>query len=87
MNELITMVFVEQPLALPGPAKNFETQPYLNTNRNPLLRRKLDGVAPLLTDSPPTSFTTLCEDFFLTHDMLHMTGGGGGEPSPKISAP
>ena len=30
MNELITEVFVEQPLALPGSAKNLKLSYYLN---------------------------------------------------------
>ena len=50
-------------------------------------RSKLDGVGPLITDPPPTSFTTLskkrryiflmvtCDMWRVTCDMCHMTGG------------
>ena len=43
------------------------------------LKKKLDGVAPLITDPPPTSFTSWsekrkekCDNWHMTHAMGHV---------------
>ena len=50
---------------------------------------KLDGVALLITDPPPTSLTTKSKKIetkkLMKCDMGHMTGGGGGGGGEKTS--
>ena len=56
------------------------------TNPKWLKSIKLDGVAPLITNPLPTSFTTVtvtcdtwhvtCDTWHMKHDMWHMTGWG-----------
>ena len=58
-----------------GAGLNLSTNISVKLNILPSKYVKLDGVAPLITDPPPTSPTTLSEKG--TPDTRHATRGGG----------
>ena len=96
--KLIHYIFV---VAIPSSSVIFNLKsqppPPLNTFRSSMWSKsktqKKTGVAALITDPPPTSFTTLRLPItsHLTPDNLHLTFDtrqkGGGERCLKISGP